>query len=72
MGNSPQKTAILNSIRSLAQADGRIRHVLIDEGIVTRSGTYSLTASCGVFVSLHRAEGFGSGMPTPWPRARRS
>lgn len=59
MGSSPQKKAILNTIRSLARTDRRI--ILIDE-VLTRSETYSLTASCDVFVSLHRSEGFGLGI----------
>lgn len=59
MGTSPLKRGILNSIRSLAQADKRI--LLIDE-VLTRAETYCLTKSCDVFVSLHRSEGFGLGI----------
>ena len=59
MGSSPHKAAILNSIRGMARADSRI--ILMDE-VLTRSAAYSLTASCDVFVSLHRSEGFGLGL----------
>lgn len=59
MGSSPQKKAILDSIRGLARIDSRV--ILIDE-VLTRSETYRLTASCDVFVSLHRSEGFGLGI----------
>lgn len=59
MGQSARKDDILTSIRRLAQDDGRI--VLIDK-VLTRAEMYSLTASCDVFVSLHRSEGFGLGI----------
>jgi glycosyltransferase involved in cell wall biosynthesis len=59
MGQSAQRDDILASIRRLAQDDDRI--VLIDR-VLTRAEMYGLTASCDVFVSLHRSEGFGLGI----------
>ncbi|MDX8527731.1 glycosyltransferase [Mesorhizobium sp. MSK_1335] len=59
MGQSAQRVEILNSVRRLAQDDCRI--VLIDD-VLSRADMYSLTASCDVFVSLHRSEGFGLGI----------
>ena len=69
MGNSPQKTAILNSIRSLAQADGRIipdrrgdchpiRNIQPD-GIMRR---LRVAASCGrLWIGHCRRHGHGQG-----------
>ncbi|TPJ29990.1 glycosyltransferase [Mesorhizobium sp. B2-8-3] len=59
MGQSAEKDDILAAIRRLAQDDGRI--VLIDK-VLTRAEMHCLTASCDVFVSLHRSEGFGLGI----------
>ncbi|TPL46567.1 glycosyltransferase [Mesorhizobium sp. B2-4-6] len=59
MGQSAEKDDILAAIRRLAQGDGRI--VLIDK-VLTRAAMHCLTASCDVFVSLHRSEGFGLGI----------
>jgi glycosyltransferase involved in cell wall biosynthesis len=59
MGQSAQKDDILSSIQRLAQDDSRI--VLMDK-VLTRAEMHCLTASCDVFVSLHRSEGFGLGI----------
>ncbi|MBN9549636.1 MAG: glycosyltransferase family 4 protein, partial [Alphaproteobacteria bacterium] len=59
MGQCTEKDEILTAIRRLAQDDGRI--VLIDK-VLTRAEMHCLTASCDVFVSLHRSEGFGLGI----------
>jgi glycosyltransferase involved in cell wall biosynthesis len=59
MGQSPLKPKILAEIAELARKDPRI--IVIDE-VLTRQEMHALTASCDVFVSLHRSEGFGLGI----------
>ncbi|WP_217578188.1 glycosyltransferase [Mesorhizobium sp. GbtcB19] len=59
MGRSADKVEVLNSVRRLARDDRRI--VLIDD-VLSRADMHGLTASCDVFISLHRSEGFGLGI----------
>ena len=50
---------ILTKLRELCKADRRIR--IIDE-VLSYSDVLCLYASCDVFVSLHRSEGYGFGL----------
>ncbi len=59
MGQSPQKSQVLAALHQRAAEDPRI--IVIDE-VLPRTVMHGLTASCDVFVSLHRSEGFGLGI----------
>ncbi len=55
----PDHAVLLNRLENLVQRDPRIQLV---KGAMDFTDVMTLTASCDVYVSLHRAEGFGLGM----------
>ncbi len=57
--DKPEHAAFLRKLLGIAEADRRV-HLI--RGEMTFQDVMALTASCDVYVSLHRAEGLGLGM----------
>ncbi|WP_386069651.1 glycosyltransferase [Tahibacter sp. UC22_41] len=57
--NGQRLPAALRQLGEAAAGDDRI---LLRDGFLDRDGMWSLQAACDVYLSLHRAEGFGLGL----------
>jgi hypothetical protein len=58
-GRPRKASAVWNGLKALAQSDDRLH---LSEGTLLRPELLAFYQACDVFVSLHRAEGFGRGI----------